>query len=99
MAFTLQIGDKAPGFKLPATDGRTYSPADFAEAKALVVFFSCNRCPFVLGSDEVTRATVERFRGKGSVVLLLLPHILAHRFRAALSLHDFIEPTFKHHPN
>ena len=65
MAFTLQIGDKAPDFKLPATDGRTYSAADFAEAKALVVFFSCNHCPFVVGSDEVTRAMVERFKGKG----------------------------------
>ena len=65
MAFTLQIGDKAPDFKLPATDGRTYSLADFAGAKVLVVFFTCNHCPYVQGSDEVTRATVERFRGKG----------------------------------
>jgi peroxiredoxin len=65
MAFTLQIGQSAPDFKVPATDGRTYSLADFAQAKALVVFFTCNHCPYVLGSDEVTRATVERFRGKG----------------------------------
>lgn len=65
MAFTLQIGDKAPDFKLPATDGKTYSLADFAKSKVLVVFFTCNHCPYVLGSDEVTRATVERFRGKG----------------------------------
>jgi peroxiredoxin len=65
MTFTLQIGEKAPDFKVPATDGRTYSLADFADAKALVVFFTCNHCPYVLGSDEVTRATVERFTGKG----------------------------------
>jgi peroxiredoxin len=65
MAFTLQLGKKAPDFKVPATDGKTYTLADFAEAKALVVFFTCNHCPFVLGSDEVTRATVERFRDKG----------------------------------
>ena len=65
MAFTLQLGKKAPDFKVPATDGKTYTLADFAEAKALVVFFTCNHCPFVLGSDEVTRATVDRFRGKG----------------------------------
>ena len=25
MAFTLRIGDKAPPFTLPATDGKTYS--------------------------------------------------------------------------
>ena len=65
MAFTLQIGDKAPDFTLPATDGKTYSLAGFAKSKVLVVFFTCNHCPYVLGSDEVTRATAERFRDKG----------------------------------
>ncbi|RPI05411.1 MAG: thioredoxin family protein [Zetaproteobacteria bacterium] len=65
MAFTLRIGDKAPDFELPATDGKRYRLADFAGAKALVVFFTCNHCPYVLGSDEVTRATVERFKDKG----------------------------------
>jgi peroxiredoxin len=65
MAFTLQIGEKAPDFKVQATDGKTYSLTDFAQAKTLVVFFTCNHCPYVLGSDEVTRATVERFKNKG----------------------------------
>ena len=61
MAFTLQLGSPAPDFSLPATDGKTYSPADFADAKALVVFFTCNHCPYVIGSDEITRKTAERF--------------------------------------
>jgi peroxiredoxin len=65
MSFTLSIGTQAPDFRLPATDGKTYSLADFAGANALVVFFTCNHCPYVLGSDEVTRKTVERFRDKG----------------------------------
>jgi peroxiredoxin len=60
MAFTLQIGDKAPDFKLPATDGKTYTLADFAGAKVLVIFFTCNHCPYVTGSDEVTRKTRRR---------------------------------------
>ena len=63
--FTLQIGDKAPDFQLPATDGKTYSPDDFKAAKTLVVFFTCNHCPYVTGSDEVTRATALRFKDKG----------------------------------
>jgi len=63
--FTLKIGDKAPDFKLPATDGKTYSLADFAKARFLVVFFTCNHCPYVTGSDEVTRATAERYKEKG----------------------------------
>ncbi len=65
MAFTLKIGDKTPDFELPATDGNTYSLASFAEAKCLVIFFTCNHCPYVVGSDEVTRATAERFKDKG----------------------------------
>jgi peroxiredoxin len=66
MAFTLAIADKAPDFTLPATDGKTYSLADFADATALVVFFTCNHCPFVTGSDEVTRQTAERWMPKGA---------------------------------
>ncbi len=65
MAFTLQIGDHAPAFSLPATDGRTYSLGDFAAAPVLVLFFTCNHCPYVIGSDEVTRATAERFAPRG----------------------------------
>lgn len=65
MAFTLKIGDRAPDFKLPATDGKNYQLADFAASRILVVFFTCNHCPFVTGSDEVTRATVERFQKRG----------------------------------
>ncbi|MFC2087106.1 thioredoxin family protein [Bacteroidota bacterium] len=65
MAYTLQIGEKAPDFKLPATDGNTYSLSDFDNAPYLVVFFTCNHCPYVIGSDEVTRETVEKFHSKG----------------------------------
>lgn len=63
--FTLQIGEQAPDFKLPATDGKTYSLDDFKTARALVVFFTCNHCPYVIGSDEVTRATALRFKDRG----------------------------------
>jgi peroxiredoxin len=65
MAFTLQLGEKAPAFTLPATDGKTYSLSDFDDAKYLVVFFTCNHCPFVLGSDEVTRQTAEKYASEG----------------------------------
>ena len=65
MAFTLGIGSRAPDFCLPATDGKKYALADFAEASVLVVFFTCNHCPYVTGSDEGTRATAEKFRDRG----------------------------------
>lgn len=61
MAFTLKIGDKAPDFVLAATDGRVYRLNDFADAPVLVIFFTCNHCPYVIGSDEMTRQTAEKF--------------------------------------
>ena len=65
MAFTLELGAPAPAFALPATDGKTYALSDFAAAETLVVFFTCNHCPYVIGSDEITRATAEKFRDRG----------------------------------
>lgn len=65
MAFTLQIGDKAPQFRLPATDGEKYSLSDFGGDRFLVVFFTCNHCPYVIGSDEVTRVTANKFGPRG----------------------------------
>ena len=64
MPFTLQIGDSAPGFTLPATDGNNYSISNFQE-EYLVVFFTCNHCPYVINSDEVTRSSAEKFAAAG----------------------------------
>ncbi|MCM8531460.1 MAG: thioredoxin family protein [Lentisphaeraceae bacterium] len=68
MSFTLQIGDAAKDFSLPATDGKSYSLSDFSDTEILVIFFTCNHCPFVVGSDEITRKSAERFAGKAKFV-------------------------------
>jgi len=65
MAYTLQIGGQAPDFHLKATDGKQYSLNNFSDTRILVVFFTCNHCPYVLGSDELTRKTVEQFKPHG----------------------------------
>lgn len=65
MAFTLEIGSKAIDFNLPATDGKTYSLSSFIDSKFLVIFFTCNHCPYVIGSDEVTRKTAGKFSSLG----------------------------------
>ena len=65
MAFTLEIGSQAPDFSLMATDGKVYQLNSFSEADILVVFFTCNHCPYVLSSDELTRRTAERFIPEG----------------------------------
>ncbi len=65
MTFTLQLGHKAPPFHLPATDGKKYALKDFDKYDTLVIFFTCNHCPYVIGSDEVTRQTAEKFLPQG----------------------------------
>jgi peroxiredoxin len=37
----------APDFRLPATDGRTYTLKDVAGEKGTVIVFICNHCPYV----------------------------------------------------
>ena len=54
MAFTtLELGDAAPDFVLPGTDGKTYSLGDFSEPDVLLVYFTGTHCP-------VSNATVGR---------------------------------------
>lgn len=65
MAFTLKIGDTAPDFNLPGVDGKQYSLADFAEAKILIVVFSCNHCPYVVGSEDRMKDLYAEYRPKG----------------------------------
>src|SRR5687768_1261790 len=52
MAFTLALNQPAPDFSLPGTDGRTHSLAGFSATKVLVIVFSCNHCPYVIGSED-----------------------------------------------
>lgn len=42
----------ASDFRLPATDGRTYSFAEVAGEKGTVVVFICNHCPYVKASID-----------------------------------------------
>lgn len=62
--FSLQLGALAPDFTLPATDSKEYSLKDFSDAEVLVIFFTCNHCPYVIGSDEVSRATANKFKSR-----------------------------------
>src|SRR5436853_7356167 len=50
MAFAIaqpKLGVRAPDFRLPATDGKTYAFADIAGTPGTVLVFICNHCPYV----------------------------------------------------
>lgn len=61
MSFTLSIGNQAPEFNLKGTDGNMHAISDFSDKNILVVFFTCNHCPYVIHSNELTCKTVEKF--------------------------------------
>ena len=41
------FGWKAPEFRLPATDGKTYTLANIRGRKGTLIAFICNHCPYV----------------------------------------------------
>jgi peroxiredoxin len=44
----LPLGTTAPDFKLPDTSGKIVASADFKDHAALLMFFMCNHCPYVV---------------------------------------------------
>lgn len=54
-----------PDFSLPSVDGQTFAAKDFKDAKALLVLFICNHCPYVKAIENRLIALVSEFQGKG----------------------------------
>ena len=71
MAFTLEIGQRAPDFDLPAVDGRRYGLASFADSQLLTVVFSCNHCRYVMGSEERLNQLCRDYSGRGMAMIAI----------------------------
>ena len=68
----LALGTEAPDFSLPDPAGKAYSLKDFAGAKALLVMFICNHCPFVkLVREELARRGKE-YEAKGVALVAIM---------------------------
>jgi peroxiredoxin len=53
----LSIGDTAPQFELPDTDGQSWSLTNGDGSQATVVVFTCNHCPYALAwQDRIAQA-------------------------------------------
>jgi peroxiredoxin len=48
----LSVGDEAPGFELPGTDGETYTLDSFVDRTALLVVVTCNHCPYAKAKED-----------------------------------------------
>jgi peroxiredoxin len=62
----LAIGDGAPAFSgLTGTDGKPHALSDYADAKLLVVVFTCNHCPVAQSYEERLLALAHDYRERG----------------------------------
>ena len=70
----LAIGSPAPDFKLPATDGKTYSLRDFAPSPVLVIIFTCNHCPTAQAYEERIKQLVKDYEKRGAAIIAISPN-------------------------
>jgi thiol-disulfide isomerase/thioredoxin len=70
----LALGAQAPDFKLPGVDGKEWSLADLADARALAVIFTCNHCPTAQAYEERIKKIVEDYKAKGVAVVAISPN-------------------------
>ena len=67
----LAIGQSAPDFKLPGVDGKTYSLADFANARILMIAFTCNHCPTAQAYEDRLIRIQRDYQDRGMSVVAI----------------------------
>lgn len=68
MPFTLTTGSTAPEFTLLGSDGKahTFHGEESVRGKhGTLIFFTCNHCPYVVGSEDRMKALYEAITPKG----------------------------------
>ena len=67
----LKHWDNAPNFELIATDNNNYSFDSFKEARAFLIVFICNHCPYVKAKFGTINEIANEFRMKGLVTICI----------------------------
>ena len=70
----LELGDRAPDFKLLGIDGKTYTLADFKAAPVLMVVFLSNHCPYSHAAETRLLPLAREFKDKGMAVVAINPN-------------------------
>lgn len=69
-----KVGDIATDFKLIGTDDKSHSIQDYSEAKAIVVIFTCNHCPYSVAYEDRIIALQKTYKSKGVQVIAINPN-------------------------
>jgi peroxiredoxin len=64
-----ELGTKASDFTLPDTEGKRVSLADFEDARALLVMFICNHCPYVKHVRQELARLCREYQQRGVAVI------------------------------
>ena len=70
----LQVGERAPAFTLPGVDGKEYSLSDFADAKLLLVVFTCNHCPTAQAYESRIEQLHADYKDRGVALVAISPN-------------------------
>ncbi|MBS0208930.1 MAG: redoxin domain-containing protein [Planctomycetes bacterium] len=71
---SLEIGDAAPDFSLPGVDGKQHALADFADAKLLLIVFTCNHCPTAQAYEERIIKLHADYQDRGVALVAISPN-------------------------
>lgn len=72
------FGWKAPDFRLPGIDGRTYSLADVRGPKGTLVMFICNHCPYVKAIVDRLVRDVKALQAEGMGAIAIMSNDVAN---------------------
>lgn len=67
----LPLGTSAPDFRLPDTNGKIVSLADFKTAPALAVLFICNHCPYVKHIRAGLADLAREYQKRGAAIVAI----------------------------
>ncbi len=70
----LPLGSPLPDFKLPAVDGRDYTPVDFAKAELFVIVFTSNHCPTAQAYETRLKKLVAEYQPRSVAFLAINPN-------------------------
>lgn len=71
---TLEIGDAAPDFDLPGVDDKNHQLAQYADAKVLMVLFTCNHCPTAQAYESRLNQLYADYSEKGVALVAISPN-------------------------
>jgi len=70
----LAIGEAAPAFELPGTDGKTYTLESFSDADVLMLYFTGTHCPTSHGLESRLQQFVEQMKGESFQIVAINPN-------------------------